>query len=125
MKKQCPSCGKEKDSVGPKIVGKTKAEDHRLISENDVLVTKIMCQECYESLDRVQKCLNPNCDAILFITGRLAPDTEQRGVDRNIEFKRDEKGEYVECPKCGAKHTIASWRGPEGAGGRWNITDLR
>jgi len=31
----------------------------------------------------------------------MDPDTEVRGVDRDIQKKHDEKGDYIECPKCG------------------------
>ena len=50
MLKKCLICGKEKNDVGPKVVGKTKANDPRLTAQNDVLITKVMCQDCYESL---------------------------------------------------------------------------
>jgi|LDZU01.1.fsa_nt_gi hypothetical protein len=47
-----------------------------------------------EQLDeRIQKCLNPKCGAILFVSGEMATDTEDRGIDRDLHFKHDEKGE--------------------------------
>lgn len=48
---KCPCCGKEKENVGPKIVGKVKSEDPRLSMSNDTLVTKVMCQECCDILN--------------------------------------------------------------------------
>lgn len=125
MKKECPVCKKDKEGVGPKIVGKAKSSDPRLRSENDALSTKIMCRDCYESIDRIQKCLNPNCNATLYITGRIVPNTDIIGVDREIKTKRDEKGEFLECLKCGSKHSVLMWQGPPGTGGRWRIDRLR
>lgn len=50
--KVCPLCKKEKSTVGPKIIAKTKTNNPRLSSQNDVLLTKIMCQGCLEELKR-------------------------------------------------------------------------
>lgn len=129
MSNKCPCCGKEKDNIGPKIVAKTTSKDPRLASKKDVLITKVMCQDCYDSLkasdEFAQKCLNPDCGNILFISGRLGPDTDMRGVDRDVKFQNDNKGYFIECPECGSKHNIEMWKGPEGSGGRWKISGLR
>jgi len=126
---KCPCCNKEKDSVGPKIVGKAKSKGSHLATPNDAFITKIMCQDCHDvfkaSGEFAQKCLNPMCDNILFISGRLGPDTEMRGVDRDISFQNDSEGYFLECLKCHAKHKIEMWKGPEGSGGRWKIKGLR
>jgi hypothetical protein len=45
--------------------------------------------------ERAKMCLNPKCGAVLFISGKMAPDTEHRGVDRDIQKKHDEKGDYI------------------------------
>jgi len=73
----------------------------------------------------VQKCLNPSCGAILFVSGKMAPDTEHRGVDRDIHKKHDEKGDYIECPKCGAKHKVKHYPIIPGEGLQWSIDGLR
>jgi DNA-directed RNA polymerase subunit RPC12/RpoP len=44
---------------------------------------------------------------------------------RDINFKRDDKGTYIECPKCTSKHTVLMWQGLKGSGGRWRIGGLR
>jgi len=129
MGKTCPSCGKEKETVGPKVIGKSKSNDPRSMSLNDVLITKVICQDCYDSLKAsnafAQKCFNQNCDNILFVSGRLGPDTDMRGVDRDVRFQNDNKGYFIECSKCGAKHSVEMWEGPEGTGGRWKISGIR
>lgn len=130
MSKKCSICGKENKTVGPKIIAKTKSKDKRLLSKNDALATKIICQECYDSLksnsdERIQKCLNPECDNILFISGKLGQDTDMQGIDRDVNFQEDSKGYFIECPKCTAKHNIEMWNGPTGSGGRWKIAGLR
>ena len=126
---KCPCCNKEKDGVSPKIIGKAESKDPRLTIPNDALITKLMCQDCYDLLkasnEFTQKCLNPNCDNILFISGRFSPDTDMRGVDRDVRFHNDNKGYFIECSKCGTKHTIETWKGQEGSGGRWRISGLR
>lgn len=50
MINKCPICRREKENVGPKIIGKTKSEDRRLPLPNEALITKVMCQDCYDSL---------------------------------------------------------------------------
>jgi len=75
--------------------------------------------------ERIQRCLNPNCGAVLFFSGKMDPDTEDRGVDRDIHKKRDEKGDYIECPKCGAKHKIKYYPIIPGEGIQWSIDSLR
>ncbi len=75
--------------------------------------------------EKAQPCLNPDCNANLFLSGKMSPDTDFRGIDRHIERKKDEKGIYIECPTCGSKHTIFEWTGPEGSGSQWKINGLR
>ncbi len=75
--------------------------------------------------EKAQPCLNPDCDAILFVSGKMSPDTDARGIDRNIKRKTDEKGTYVECSTCGSKHTVFELAGPEGSGSQWRINGLR
>lgn len=74
--------------------------------------------------ERVQKCLNPNCGAVLFVFGKMDPDTEDRGVDRDIQKKHDEKGDFIECPKCGAKHKVKYYLIIPGEGLQWKIDGL-
>jgi DNA-directed RNA polymerase subunit RPC12/RpoP len=79
-----------------------------------------------EQLDeRIQKCLNPKCGAILFVSGKMAPDTDARGVDRDINILHDEKGDYIECPVCGAKHKIKYFPNTPGGVSQWSIDGLR
>lgn len=79
-----------------------------------------------EGLDeRAQRCLNPKCGAILFISGKMDPDTEDRGVDRDIQKKHDEKGDFIECPECGAKHKVKYYPIVPGEGLQWSIDGLR
>ena len=73
----------------------------------------------------VKKCLNPNCGAVIFVSGKMAPDAENRGVDRDIHKKHDEKGYYIECPKCGAKHKVKHYPIIPGEGLQWSIDGLR
>lgn len=74
---------------------------------------------------RIQRCLNPNCGAVLFFSGKMGPDTEHRGVDRDIHKKHDEKGDYIECPKCGAKHKVKYYPMIPGEGLQSSIDGLR
>ena len=74
---------------------------------------------------RAKMCLNPKCGAVLFISGKMDPDTEDRGVDRDIHKKHDEKGDYIECPKCGTKHKVKYYPIIPGEGLQWNIDGLR
>jgi DNA-directed RNA polymerase subunit RPC12/RpoP len=75
--------------------------------------------------EKAQKCLNLKCGAILFISGKMGPGTEDRGVDRDIHKKHDEKGDYIECPKCGAKHKVKYDPIIPGEGIQWSIDGLR
>lgn len=75
--------------------------------------------------ERAQRCLNPNCRAILFISGKMGPDTEHRGVGRGFHKKHDEKGDYIECPKCGTKHRVKYCPILPGEGLQWSIDGLR
>ena len=126
---KCSFCGQKKDNVSPKIVAKTTSQDPRLASKNDVLITKVICQDCYDFLkasdEFAKKCLNPNCNSILFISGRLDADADMRGIDRDLRFQNDSKGYFIECSKCGAKHNIEIRKGSEGAPGHWCISGLR
>ena len=78
-----------------------------------------------ELSERAKMCLNPKCGAVLFISGKMDPDTEDRGVDRDIQKKHDEKGDYIECPKCGAKHKVKYHPIIPGEGLQWSIDGLR
>ena len=75
--------------------------------------------------EQVQRCLNPNCRAVLFVSGKMDPKTEHRGANRNIHKKHDEKGDYIECPKCGAKHKVKYYPVIPGEGIQWSIDGLR
>ena len=75
--------------------------------------------------ERVQKCLNPECEAVLFVSGKMNPDTEDRGVDRNIRIQHDEKGDFLECPKCGAKHKVKYYPIVPGEGLQLSIDGLK
>lgn len=75
--------------------------------------------------ERAKMCLNPKCGAVLFISGKMDPDTEDRGVDRDIQKKHDEKGEYIECSECGAKHKVKYYPIIPGEGLQWSIDGLR
>ena len=78
-----------------------------------------------ELSERAKMCLNPKCGAVLFISGKMDPDTEDRGVDRDIQKKHDEKGDYIECPKCGTKHKVKYYPIIPGEGLQWSIDGLR
>lgn len=75
--------------------------------------------------ERLKRCLNPKCGAVLFVSGKMDPNTEDRGVDRDIHIKHDEKGDFIECPECGAKHIVKYHPTPPGAGLQWSIDGLR
>ena len=75
--------------------------------------------------ERVQKCLNPNCGAVLFISGKMGTNTEHRGISGDIQKKHDEKGDFVVCPKCGAKHKVKYYPIIPGEGIQWSIDGLR
>jgi len=78
-----------------------------------------------ELSERAKMCLNPKCGAVLFVSGKMGPDTKDRGVDRDIQKKHDEKGDYIECPKCGAKHKVKYYPIIPGEGLQWSIDGLR
>jgi len=78
-----------------------------------------------EFSERVQKCLKPNCGVVLFVSGKMGQKTEHRGVDRNIRIQHNEKGDFIECPKCGAKHKVKYCPIIPGEGLQWNIDGLR
>lgn len=44
----CPICKKDKDSVGPKIVGKENTVDVKLQQPQLSLTTVVMCNECLD-----------------------------------------------------------------------------
>jgi DNA-directed RNA polymerase subunit RPC12/RpoP len=48
-----------------------------------------------------------------------------RGVDRDINIMHDEKGDYIECPTCGAKHKIKYFPSTPGGVMQWSIDGLR
>lgn len=73
----------------------------------------------------VQKCLNPLCDHILFIVGTAGPDYHLRGLDRPVNVLRDDRGLYIECPKCRARHSLRSRRETPEAEIWWEIDGLR
>ncbi len=79
-----------------------------------------------ELCERAKMCLNPKCGAVLFISGKMDPDTEHRGVNRGgIHIKHDEKGDFIECPKCGAKHKVKYYPIIPGEGLQWSIDGWR
>jgi hypothetical protein len=55
----------------------------------------------------------------------MATDTDARGVDRDINIMHDEKGDYIECPTCGAKHKIKYFPSTPGGVMQWSIDGLR
>jgi hypothetical protein len=55
----------------------------------------------------------------------MAPGTVDKGIDRDIKIEHDEKGDFVECPKCGAKHKVKYYPIIPGEGLQWNIDGLR
>ena len=75
--------------------------------------------------EQAQICMNSNCSEVLFISGRMDQNSNARGIDRLIEFLRDSKGEYIQCPKCGAKHKVLFLSAPKGHGGLWKVIGLR
>ena len=75
--------------------------------------------------ERIQRCLNPNCEVILFVSGKMGPKTEHRGIDRDIRIQHDGKGYFIECPKCGAKHKVKNYPIIPGEGLQWSIDGLR
>ena len=74
---------------------------------------------------RVQRCLNPNCGTVLFVSGKMDPKTEHRGISGDIQKKHDEKGYFIECPKCGAEHKVKYYPIIPGEGLQWSIDGLR
>jgi len=82
-------------------------------------------KENSELNEQVQRCLNPNCRAVLFVSGKMGPKTEHRGIDRNIKIQHDEQGDFIECPKCGAKHKVKYYPIIPGEGLQWSIDGLR
>lgn len=81
----------------------------------------------YEADEHVQKCLNPNCRAILFISRKRKSETEVIEVNKNrkSQMKCDKKGYFIECLKCGAKHKLKRNPTPPGTGIQWKIDGLR
>ena len=75
--------------------------------------------------ERVQRCLNRNCRAVLFVSGKMGLKTEHRGIDRDIKIQHDEKGDFIECPECGAKHKVKYYPIISGEGLQWSIDGLR
>jgi len=75
--------------------------------------------------EQARRCLNPNCRTVLFVSGKMDPKTEHRGIDRDIRIQHDEKGDFIECPKCGAKHKIKYYPIIPGEGLQWSIDGLR
>ena len=75
--------------------------------------------------ERAKMCLNSKCGAVLFISGKMGLQTEHRGVDRDIRIQYDKKGDFIECPKCGAKHKVKYYPIIPGEGLQWSIDGLR
>jgi len=76
--------------------------------------------------ERVQRCLDPNCGAVLFVSGKMRPNAKHRGVIRGgIHIRHDEKGDYIECSECGAKHKVKHYPIIPGEGLKWSIDGLR
>ena len=79
-----------------------------------------------ENLDKkIQRCLNPDCNTVLFISRAMAPGEEVCGSDRDLEIQRDDYGPYIECPHCYAKHELCLIRNHEGGGMTYKISRLR
>jgi hypothetical protein len=56
----------------------------------------------------------------------MGPNAENRGVNMgDMHKKHDEKGDYIECLKCGAKHKVKYYPIIPGEGRQWNIDGLR
>lgn len=52
MKRICPICKKEREDVGPKIVGQYYQKDPRFVNQQQYLKTVVMCDECLKKLKR-------------------------------------------------------------------------
>ena len=50
--KICSICKKEKENVGPKPFGKGYSDDPRLAAPDDVILSKIMCDDCYNKINK-------------------------------------------------------------------------
>ena len=48
--------------------------------------------------ERAKICLNPKCGAVLFVSGKMDPYTEDRGVDRDIQKNMMRKGILLSVP---------------------------
>jgi len=113
-------CSKCPELKNPPEIKFTQEDEKNKI--DTVFVQKLL----NDILDEVvHKCLNPDCNTVLFISGKISQEAEIKGIDRDVGFKRDDGGEYIKCPKCGSKHDILAWDGPKGSGQRWKISGLR
>ncbi len=52
-------------------------------------------------------CLNNACGETLFISHCPEPESNLRVMDREDKGGRDERGDFIECSKCGTKHDVA------------------
>lgn len=56
MKQVCPICKKDKEKVGPKLIGSRKTRDPRFVQEQTYLETVVMCEDCLKDYkeDKIQ-----------------------------------------------------------------------
>ncbi len=75
----------------------------------------------YDQKSRPVLCYNLSCREVLFVSSGPA---NLRGVDRYPIEGKDDKGPFVVCPKCGARHDVVEHR-TDGQGVKWRIIGLR
>lgn len=46
MKQECPICKKQKENVGPKIIGSRKIDDPRFVQKRFMQNRVVMCEDC-------------------------------------------------------------------------------
>ena len=73
----------------------------------------------------IQRCLNTGCNEVLFAYNQTSPYSRAVKVYKQLTIKKDEKGMYLECPKCGSKHTVLTDKNPQDANGLWSVGGLR
>ena len=122
MKKdlKCWNCGEKVQ----REISNPNEDLSTILCETCAKAPKEVCDErARQNSEKVQKCLNPDCNSALFISGNVSPNI--RGMNPALEIKEDDEGPHIQCPKCKANHNVAMWDGPKGSGGRFKIAGLR
>jgi len=68
----------------------------------------------------------PKCKSVVFKTGPVDPKEKYpgQGVDRDLKFERDEKGEFIRCPGCGSKYRYIPMGSEKNGPGHYRIEGL-